>query len=310
MLQPGTVGILHLHNPERECLFVYAPLYGSVPKLKAYTDNSPKSGYYILANVGGSHPITLQVTDLGKQILRRAGYGGGDNVPTKVVWSMFDLGILYTSGPINHPHEIVDDPDETFRKLGVANKLTEQEKNQLLNYLKEYSGPNQAEIDTLRETLKGSGEATQGGAAMPNDIPEADSIPKEATSENEELKRLCNSIAEKIIDNNLTRKGIESVKRNQTKESSLTSVPSDEILLEQYSSLDTYIQSANESTKTGCPLCMSRNMIWDDGNPKRCKNCSTTWEEKSRLLRKPKYTVKSGARKGETKTAKKWIKEV
>lgn len=141
-----------------------------MPKLKAYTSDSAKSGHYILANVGGSHPITIQVTDLGEQILRKAGYETGDNVPTKVVWSMFDIGILYTSGTINDPPEIVDGPDETFRQLGVANKLTAQEQDQLLRYLEEYTGPNQTEVNALRETLEQSDAVTQGETSLPKDV--------------------------------------------------------------------------------------------------------------------------------------------
>lgn len=143
-----------------------------MPKLKAYTDDSAKSGHYILANVGGSHPITVQVTDLGEQILEKAGYSAGDNVPTKVVWSMFDVGILYTSGMINKPPEVVNDPDETFQQLGVANKLTESEQNQFLSYLNEYTGPNQTEIEALSEKLKQSGTGSQGEADIPDHVQE------------------------------------------------------------------------------------------------------------------------------------------
>lgn len=125
-----------------------------MPKLKAYTDGSAKSGHYILANVGGAHPITLQVTDLGEQILKKAGYGDDDAVPTKVVWSMFEIGILYTSGAINDPPETMESPDETFAQLGVANKLTPEEQEQLTTYLDEYTGPNQDEVETLRASLE------------------------------------------------------------------------------------------------------------------------------------------------------------
>lgn len=141
-----------------------------MPKLKTYTDDSSKSGYYILANVGGTNPITLQVSELGGQILQKAGYSSEENIPTKVVWSMFDVGILYTSGTINDPPQTVDTPSEIFRQLGVANELTIQEQDQLLSYLNEYNGPNQAEIDELRETLEESTAATQGGEPVPEDI--------------------------------------------------------------------------------------------------------------------------------------------
>lgn len=143
-----------------------------MPTLKSYTDDSPQSGHYILANVGGSHPVTIQVTDLGEQILRKAGYGEEDTVPTKVVWSMFEVGILYTSGTVNEPPEVDDTPDEIFRQLGVADKLTGREQEQLMSYLHEYSGPNQAEVDRLRETLEQSGDATRGETSIPKHIRE------------------------------------------------------------------------------------------------------------------------------------------
>jgi hypothetical protein len=141
-----------------------------MPELKSYTDDSPKSGHYILANVGGPHPITIQVTDLGERILRNAGYKGGDNVPTKVVWSMFEVGILYTSGKINDPPEVTDDPGEIFRQLGVENQLTAQEQEQLIRYLNEYTGPNQTEVADLRETLEASTATMQVEQSMPEEV--------------------------------------------------------------------------------------------------------------------------------------------
>lgn len=124
-----------------------------MPSLKTYTDESDKTGFYILANVGGSHPVTLQVTDLGAQILQKAGYEAEDNIPTKVVWSMFDVGILYTSSTINSPPEVTQGASKIFEELGVNNNLTENEKQQLLRYLEEYDGPNKAQVATLKERL-------------------------------------------------------------------------------------------------------------------------------------------------------------
>lgn len=141
-----------------------------MPELKAYTDDSAKSGHYILANVGAPHPITIQVTDLGDQILQKAGYSSGDNVPTNVVWSMFDVGILYTSGTINDPPEAGENPDKTFRQLGVANKLSTQEQNQLLSYLDEYTGPNQDEVSALRDSLEQAADVPQSRTTVPDAV--------------------------------------------------------------------------------------------------------------------------------------------
>lgn len=125
-----------------------------MPKLKEYTETSDQSGFYLLANVGGSHPVTLQVTTLGEQILQKCGYSSEDNVPTKVVWSMFDVGILYTSGTINQPPNVTEGTDEIFYQLGVANKLSSEERNQLLRYLEEYTGPNIEQVESLRSDIQ------------------------------------------------------------------------------------------------------------------------------------------------------------
>lgn len=181
-----------------------------MPELKTYTDDSPKSGYYILANVGGSHPITIQVTDLGGQILQKAGYSGGDNVPTKVVWSMFDVGILYTSGTINDPPEVDDNPDETFQQLGVANKLTAQEQDQLLNYLNEYTGPNQTEVNDLRETLQQSSVATQERITISedthDDLDRISTLYKRGDLTNQEYELLKSRILDEIPSKTVTHK--------------------------------------------------------------------------------------------------------
>lgn len=129
-----------------------------MPSLKEYTDTSDKSGFYILANVGGSHPITLQVTSLGEKILQKSGYSSGNNVPTKIVWSMFDIGILYTSSTINNPPDVDEGADEIFNQLGVKNELTEQERAELLRYLSEYEGPDEERVAALQSELQNEDE--------------------------------------------------------------------------------------------------------------------------------------------------------
>lgn len=142
-----------------------------MPSLKAYTDESDKTGFYILANVGGAHPVTLQVTDLGAQILQKAGYEAEDDVPTKVVWSMFDVGILYTSSTINSPPEVTQGASKIFEELGVNNNLTENEKQQLLRYLEEYDGPNKAQVATLKERLN-EGRESDHTERLPPEVEE------------------------------------------------------------------------------------------------------------------------------------------
>lgn len=129
-----------------------------MPSLNRYSDTSNKSGVYILANVGGSHPITLQVTPLGQKILERVGYHHGDDLPTQFVWSMYDVGILYTSNTLTEEPEMQEDPDEVFKRLNIPTKLSKNERRELIRYLAEYTGPNEDEVKSLREHLQESNQ--------------------------------------------------------------------------------------------------------------------------------------------------------
>jgi hypothetical protein len=125
-----------------------------MPALKQYTPDSPQSGVYIIANVGGSHPVTLQVTQLGRRIFERLGYKPGDDVPTRFVWSLYDVGILYTEGTLNQDPELPADPAEVFEQLEVPGKLTPAERADLMEWLAEYNGPNESQVSSLREALE------------------------------------------------------------------------------------------------------------------------------------------------------------
>lgn len=125
-----------------------------MPKLKRYVSDSEKSGVYIVANVGGNHPVTLQVTSVGRKILNKAGYNPEDAVPTEVVWSMYDVGLVYTSNVVNNPPEVEERTDEIFDQLGVSNNLTRGERQELLSHLKKYDGPNQGQVAALRDDLQ------------------------------------------------------------------------------------------------------------------------------------------------------------
>lgn len=138
-----------------------------MPALKKYTTNSPQSGVYIVANVGGANPVTLQVTQLGRRMFERLGYNPGDDVPTRFVWSLYDVGILYTENTLNQDPELPEDPAKVFEQLEVPGKLTPEERTELIEWLSEYNGPNASQVNSLRETLekerskdRGSVEAT------------------------------------------------------------------------------------------------------------------------------------------------------
>jgi hypothetical protein len=118
--------------------------------------------------VGGSHPVTLQLTTIGEKILQKCGYNSEDNVPTKVVWSMFDVGIIYTSGTINEPPNVTEGTDEIFHQLGVANRLSSEERNQLLRYLEEYTGPNTEQVESLQSDIQE--KETESQERQPKDL--------------------------------------------------------------------------------------------------------------------------------------------
>lgn len=144
-----------------------------MPKLKEYTETSKQSGFYILSNVGGSHPITLQVTDIGQRILRNADYEPERNIPNNVVWSLYDVGILYTNQPLDEQPDVTGRTNEIFHQLNIINKLTSDELDQLLVHLKDYSGPNEAQVESLRTELQDE-QATSRRSSSEDEYEEPD----------------------------------------------------------------------------------------------------------------------------------------
>jgi hypothetical protein len=142
-----------------------------MPTLKAYVEESEQTGVYILANVGGTHPITLQVTQLGATILEKAGYAPPEaSVPTKVVWSMYDVGLVYTSKVVNNPPSFEQGADDVFKELGISNQLTSSERDRLLRLLAEYTGPNEEAIRQLRERVEESVPESSPGPVLNRDL--------------------------------------------------------------------------------------------------------------------------------------------
>ena len=123
-----------------------------MPTLNKYVPSSSKSGYYIRANVGTNHPITLQTTGLGTRILQEAEFTDGDIVPTKLVWSLFDIGLLYTQST----HHIPEDQSDirTAFEQNISAKLTAKTKQQLMDFLDTYEGENQEKVKQLKADLE------------------------------------------------------------------------------------------------------------------------------------------------------------
>lgn len=123
-----------------------------MPTLRRYVPSSSKTGYYIQANVGNGPPVTLQVSGLGGRIFTENGYGDEDTVPTKLVWAMYDVGLLSTGGsgaPTNKSANVYS----AFVKSGVSAHLNEQTRSEFVNYLENYQGQQQRRVRRLRNKL-------------------------------------------------------------------------------------------------------------------------------------------------------------
>lgn len=122
-----------------------------MPTLRRYVPNSSKTGYYIQANVGAGAPITLQVSRLAGKIFTDNGYSDGDTVPTKLVWAMYDVGLLSTGGS-GGPTKSVN-VYSAFTENGVSARLSEQTRSELLEYFEDYCGPQQSRVRRLSSKL-------------------------------------------------------------------------------------------------------------------------------------------------------------
>lgn len=125
-----------------------------MPTLRKYKTSSPKDGYYIQANVGAAHPITLQVTNTAEMIFDKTGYHPDQSVPTKLVWSMYDLELLFTEKSIeSHRPQNVSISD-VFQDLNLKNRLSAREVNKVISYLDDYNGPQQGTLTKLKIDLE------------------------------------------------------------------------------------------------------------------------------------------------------------
>lgn len=127
-----------------------------MPSLNKYALSSEKSGYYVRANVGGSHPVTLQTTNVAERVFEDNNYSDGSTIPTKLVWSMYDVDLLYTesslsgSTPSHQTHATLSDTVND-------SQLTPSTRNDLVEYFSSYTGPHQQAVtkvlNDLRETI-------------------------------------------------------------------------------------------------------------------------------------------------------------
>ena len=123
-----------------------------MPTLRKYVPSSSKRGYYIQANVGRGAPVTLQVSKLAQQIFMDNEYGDADTVPTKLVWAMYDVGLLSTGGSTQTNGKTAD-VYTAFTNTGVSSRLRDSTRRQLTSYLDDYHGRQQGQVNRLQEKL-------------------------------------------------------------------------------------------------------------------------------------------------------------
>jgi hypothetical protein len=181
-----------------------------MPTLRKYKPSSPKSGYYIQANAGASHPITLQVTSLAETILEQTGYQPGGPVPTKLVWAMYDLGLLYTKSSLDPELFEGVSTEDIFREIDIGNQLSAAEKSKLVSYIEEYEGPQKDTLTRLKQELEsGEVDLDSGLDTAEEDIPQTED---EAVSE---LYLMCSSVKEfrdlnRIIDKRFLLRSLQT----------------------------------------------------------------------------------------------------
>ena len=124
-----------------------------MPTLNHYSDPK-RDGLYVLANFGGQHPVTLQVTLIASRIFKLVGYEDGDSVPKKLVDAMYELDMLYTlsSFDAEKAPEMVN-PSSVFEDFDILSALTDEERKMLDRHLEQYSGPKEDHVEELREKL-------------------------------------------------------------------------------------------------------------------------------------------------------------
>jgi CspA family cold shock protein len=142
-----------------------------MPRLNKYALSNDKTGYFIRANVGGSHPVTLQTTKTAEQIFKDNGYSDGSSIPTKLVWSMYDVDLVYTESSVSS-----STPSYSFDSLSDAvtgSQLTEGTRQDLVRYFDQYSGAHEARVNEVlnelrREITSGSIEPYDSSAPVQN----------------------------------------------------------------------------------------------------------------------------------------------
>lgn len=129
-----------------------------MPTLNRYAESANKKGYYIRANVGTGSPVTLQVSDLVERIFWLLDYEPPATIPTKLVWNMYDVGLLYTLNSLSSATNGIDnDSTSLLEKRDLDSSLSQEREEEIITRLKEYDGPDTEEVEKLIERFERSG---------------------------------------------------------------------------------------------------------------------------------------------------------
>lgn len=131
-----------------------------MPTLNRYAASNSKTGFFIRANVGGSHPVTLQTTDVASQLFRETGYHDGATLPTKLVWGMYEVELLYTESSLSTQPSASADVSSLSRALD-SSALSDATRRELVDFLETYSGSKQRAVERLRVHLQREQRANQ-----------------------------------------------------------------------------------------------------------------------------------------------------
>lgn len=138
-------------------------------------DNIRPDGIQITAPDTDNDSLTrFLLTDVAKQITDRLGYESGDDFPAILVWPMYEVGLIFTlsghkyGGTAIRSNTIEGEHDSSFintaqMEMGVVkifhqqdvfSKLTYEDREDLLEHVREKVGINQDEVNSLQHYLE------------------------------------------------------------------------------------------------------------------------------------------------------------
>ncbi|SEH62949.1 hypothetical protein SAMN05192561_11534 [Halopenitus malekzadehii] len=180
-----------------------------MPRLKRYVESSEQDGYYVLAHTG--QPVTLQVSDLGYVIFHFLGYSPNEGLPSKLVWAMYDIDILYSSSSVDleRENQNISQLIEVLDDLDLDKEFGAEDRRRLVEYLKNYEGPDKEDVQEFIERIGLSDDIEIPGKS-PNPIPtnfkEALSLIERHASSRSDFE----TSVSRIHDQNYTKASIQS----------------------------------------------------------------------------------------------------